>query len=324
MDFTRRGALAALTGGATLLAGCGPANRPSNLTDVTLRVGVNRLTRRLLEASGQLPTPYKLAQQEFASGNLVTEAIGASALDLGGMSDIPPIFVAGTGSPLRLIAIRRGDVNSQVVLVQKNSGIDRPADLRGKRVGYTRATTAHYFLLKLLKDNGLTFADIQPVALTPQDGRAAFETGRLDAWINWPPLAQLAQAATGARVLLGAQGYLSGNYVVAAHKDAIADPHRHAAITDYLLREKRAYQWSLANPGKYAAIQARELNAPAEIFLAIEKNRSQPTRLTAIDDGAIAAQQAVADTFAEAGLIPARVDVRPLWDRSFDAALGAA
>ncbi len=40
--------------------------------------------------------------------------------------------------------------------------------------------------------------------------------------------------------------------------------------------------------------------------------------LRPVDDAAIASQQAVADVFAEQKLIPARVDVRPLWDNRFN------
>jgi sulfonate transport system substrate-binding protein len=48
------------------------------------------------------------------------------------------------------------------------------------------------------------------------------------------------------------------------------------------------------------------------------KERSAPSRLDPISDAAIASQQAVADTFAKAGVIPAKIDVRPLWDKRLD------
>ncbi|MEH1846482.1 MAG: hypothetical protein V7L25_16160 [Nostoc sp.] len=33
------------------------------------------------------------------------------------------------------------------------------ADLKGKKVAYIKATTAHYFLIKMLKEVGLTLKD---------------------------------------------------------------------------------------------------------------------------------------------------------------------
>jgi hypothetical protein len=150
------------------------------------------------------------------------------------MSEIPPIFVAASKPAMRLIAVLKGDVNSQVVLIPHDSQITRPAQLKGKKVGYVRATTAHYLLLKLLEENGLGFADIAPVALSPQDGRAAFERGSLDAWVSYGVQATAVRATVGARVLTTGLGRLSGDYLYAASPSALNDPLRRAAIADYL------------------------------------------------------------------------------------------
>ena len=158
------------------------------------------------------------------------------------MSEIPPIFVAAAKPPMRLVAVLKGDVNSQVVLVPRDSPITRVAQLKGWKVGYVRATTAHYLLLKLLEEHGLGFGDITPVALSPQDGRAAFERGSLDAWVSYGVQAEAVRATVGARVLTtGLEQRLSGNYLYAAGEAALNDPARRAAIVDYLARVQRSY-----------------------------------------------------------------------------------
>ena len=60
---------------------------------------------------------------------------------------------------------------------------------------------------------------------------------------------------------------------------------------------------------------------PTEIYLQQHKERSGPTQLAPVTDEAIASQQQVADTFAKAGVIPAAVDVRPLWTTTLNADL---
>jgi sulfonate transport system substrate-binding protein len=240
------------------------------------------------------------------------------------MSEIPPIFVAGRSKRLRLAAVQTGDVNAQVTLVPKDSPIRAAADLKGKRVGYVRATTAQYFLARLLAEQNLTFADIQPVALTPQDGLSAFTQGSLDAWVIYGVQGTLARARLGARVLATGLGRLSGNYVQAALSDALADPARKAAIVDHLTRVKRAYAWADTHPDAWAAAQSAATGAPAAAYLQQHRERSAPTRLAPVDEAAIASQQAVADTFAALGAIPARVDVRPLWTTELNAELSHA
>lgn len=304
--------------GSALLSACSPRERTRSLTGLTLRVATYKGgVQSFFEAAGVADTPYRIAYSEFAGGNLITEAIDAKAIDVGSMSEIPPIFVANGSPLLRLVAVLKGDVNNQVTLVPAGSAIRSPADLKGKRIGYVRATTSHYFLLRLLKEHGLSFADVSPMALTPQDGLAAFGRGALDAWVIYGVQSNLARARFGARVLATGLGRLSGDYVYAALADSLADPTRSAAIADYLQRVRRAYGWADANPQAWAAIVGKTTGVPAAIYLQQFHERSGPTSLGPADAAAIGSQQSVADTFAAAGVIPGRVDVTRLWDQAF-------
>lgn len=320
-QFLRRGArLGAGAGLAALLGGWSNATRAaaSQLRDTTLRVGTYKGgDSYYFNEAGVSGIPYKTALAEFAAGNLIVEALASGSLDFGSMSEIPPIFAAASGAPLKVIAVLRGDVNNQVVLVPKNSTITDPAQFKGKRIGYARSTTSHYFLLQMLKENGLGFKDIQPVALPPQDAFAAFRSGQLDAWVVYGLVVELAKSQEGARVLRTADGYLSGNYVISTSAQAIADPLKHAAIGDYLQRLAKVYDWINRNPKPWAAKSGQIAGVPQQFFLNQATQRSQPYKLVAVDDAAIRSQQQVADVFADAGLLGRRVDVRPIWDRSF-------
>lgn len=315
--YSRRGVLA----GAAALAACGP-KPAAKAPRTTLRVaGYKGGLQLLLKTAGLADAPYDVAWSEFAGGNLITEAIDAGAIDIGSMSEIPPIFVAGRTTQLRLVAVQRGDVNAQVVLTPKGSPIRTAADLKGKRIGYVRATTAQYLLARFLAEAGLTFGDITPVALSPQDGLSAFSQGSLDAWVIYGVQGALARARLGAQVLATGLHRLSGNYVLAARAGALADPALRSAIVDHLKRARKAYAWAEANPELWAKAQGDATGAPPGIYLQIHRERSAATSLDAVDDAAIASQQAVADTFAQLGAIPARVDVKSLWSRELNQAL---
>jgi sulfonate transport system substrate-binding protein len=313
-QFLKKGAAMAV-----LVAGWSNATRAAaaQLRDTTLRIGTYKGgDSYYFTEAGVADIPYKTAVAEFSGGNLIVEAMSSGTLDFGGMSEIPPIFAAASAAPLKVIAVLRGDVNNQVVLVPKNSTISDPSQFKGKRIGYVRSTTSHYFLLQLLKENGLTIKDIQPVALPPPDGLAAFKSGQLDAWIIYGLVVEFAKSQ-GARVLRTAKGYLSGNYVISASTQAIADPAKFQAVGDYLQRVSKVYDWINNNPEKWAAKSGQIAGVPAQFFLNQVKNRSEPYKLIAVDDAAIKSQQKVADVFADAGLLGRRVDVRPIWDHSF-------
>ena len=309
--------------GLSTLVACSPKSaQPGALEDLTLRAATYRGNlEAFFQQAGVADTPYKIAKSEFAGGNLIVEAINAGALDVGGMSEIPPIFIAGApGNQVRIVAVLQGDVNNQVLLVPSGSPVQAFADLKGKRIGYVKATTSHYILLRLLEEAGLKWTDIKPVALSPQDGLAAFSSGAIDAWVIYGVIVQQARAA-GARVLRTALGILSGNYLVAAAKSALDDPLKRQALGDYLGRYAKVAQWANADDARWAQARSAATGVPAALYLREFKERSAPTRLLKISDAAIASQQGVADAFAAAGLIPGKVDVRPLWDDRLSSAI---
>ena len=292
---------------------------------VTLRLAQYKAGDALvLNLSGEdRDRPYEVAWSEFGSGNLMGEAVNAGAIDLAYGSEIPPAFAAASGARIKVIAVIRGDVNEQVVLVPKGSTVQSIADLKGKRVGYVRATTTHYYLNRMLTEAGLSFRDIQAVNLTPSDGRAAFQNGALDAWAIYGYSVPIAREA-GARELRNARGILSGNYLFFASPDALADPARRAAIADHLARLSRAYRWIDDHTAELAAAQSKLLNVPEGVIRSLLENVSQKRRLVAPDAAAIASHQAVAEDFAALGLLPKGVDVAPLWDRDFGRGLELA
>jgi sulfonate transport system substrate-binding protein len=314
----------ALNTGLVALVACGlpararaNANDRENLSGVTLNVGTYKgWTPYFFGNAGVADFPYTVRYAEFTAATSIVEALLSGHVDYAEMSEIPPIFTLPAKTPLRQIAVLRGDVNNQVILVPKNSSLEPDRSLRGKRIGYERATTSHYFLLKLLRKLNVAWSDIQPIALTLQDGLLAFQTGKLDAWVAFGLGVQVAQS-WGARILLTAQGFLSGNYVSIAHADSLADSRRRVAVLDYLHRERLTYEWINRNPDKWAARSAQISGVPSRLFLDQFRDRTEPFHFSSMTNDAVQSQQQVADVFADAGLLRRRVDVNDLWDRTF-------
>jgi sulfonate transport system substrate-binding protein len=314
-----------LLGGSVLLGGCGSSATPG---DPVLRLSVTGKgesdTRLLFKAAGIVPEGLRLEYSEFQSGHLVVEALNGGSLDYGGMSEIPPVFAAAsTIQSFRQIAVYHGDVNNQVVLVPRRSTARGIADLKGKRVGYVRATTSHYFLIRMLEEVGLGWDDIIPVAMNVSDGTAAFSRGSLDAWAIYGFPIQRAIATEGARILKTALGILSGNYLVAAHVDALADPVLSKAIGAYLAYLKQGFAWAAAHQEAWAGVIAADIGVPKRYVDDQFRRKSDVYELRPVTDAAIASQQQVADVFRKAGLLPRPVDVRPLWDARFNPIISA-
>jgi sulfonate transport system substrate-binding protein len=323
MRFDRRKALGL---SVASLAGLAIPTRGSaatpDLSGVTLRVATFKGQDQLfLPLAGLSDTPYKVEYHEFSSGQLEVEAINAGAIDFGGWSEIPLAFAAASKARIRTIAVLKGDVNNQVVLVPQKSIIQSIAELKGKRVGYVRATTSHYFLLRMLWQAGLTFDDIQAVNLSVTDGAVAFRSGDLDAWAIYGYAINFALSDGSGRVLRTAQGILSGNYFVGVAPSVLTNPKLRAAVADYLVRVGKGWKWVEANKQQWSEALAPVIHVPLPYVESEFYHESQPYQLVPVDDAAIASAQEVADTFAKAGLISDKVDVRPYFDNSFSSIL---
>ncbi|MFL9456440.1 MULTISPECIES: ABC transporter substrate-binding protein [Nostocales] len=296
---------------------------PANLANVTLRVAKYKGGWDLqLKLAGLDKFPYQVKYSEFTGGNLMVQAINANAIDIASASEIPPIFAANSQASVKIIATTKGPTVGQVVLVPKNSRAKTIADLKGKKVGYVKATTAHYFLIRMLEQVGLTIKDVNAIPLSIPDGLSAFRKGDLDAWATYGYSIPQAQK-DGARVLKSAKDILSGNFVIIAAPSAIADPNKKAAISDFLCRIKKSQVWRDSNIRAWSKNYASAINVDENIVYQDAQEGLQQRRfqLLPISKSAIASQQKVADTFYKASVIPSKVDVQPLWDNTFNEAI---
>lgn len=305
----------------TMLGGCGasPGAGGGKLRSSYSKGGYELILR----TAGLKPKDFGVDYSLFQSGHLVIEALNGGSLDFGTMSEIPPVFAAASSiQSFRQVATIVGDVNNQVILVPRHSRIRDLADLKGRRIAYVRATTSQYFLIRMLQSVGLGWQDIHPVAMSPTDGMAAFSNGAIDAWAIYGFQIQRAVATQGAHVLKTALGFLSGNYIASAHVDALADPVKAAQVGAYLQLLKQGFAWKAKNEERFAQALAKEIEVPLSYALDQLRSASQPTDLLPVTKEAVASQQAVADTFHDAGFLPQKIKVGSLWDDRYNALLG--
>lgn len=306
------------SGASATVAGTG-----TDLTAVTLRVGETGWKQQelLLESAGLADTPYRTEYSLFQGGNLQLEALGANAIDLASSSEIPPIFAAQSGGPgsLTIAAVRQGNTLTQEVVVPQGSSITSVEQLKGRKVAYVQNTTAHYFLYEALTRAGLSWADIEAVPLSTSDGLAALLSGQVDALASYGN-AIISAHAKGATTLVDARDILSGNYLYVTRPATNADPATKAAIIDYFGRLEKGFAWARSHPDEWSAVIAQQTKQPVDqarqVFVDGEQQR--PSHFVPTSAEAIASQQKIVDTFAQAGILTGSFDVGQYWTTEYD------
>jgi sulfonate transport system substrate-binding protein len=286
------------------------APAPAGPAQTTLRVGYQKngvlvIAREQGVLERQLaPLGLRVAWIEFAAGPPMLEAMSAGSVDLGQVGDTPPIFAQAADARIVYVA-GQPITNGQGILVRPGAGIRQLADLKGRRIGFTRGSSAHNVVLLALERAGLSYSDIAPVYLGPPDAVTAFASGSIDAWAIWDPYFAIGQKHGGqilveATALGKTHSFFVGNREFAArHPEVIR--HTVAALGD-------AARWAESHRDQVARSLAAVTGVDLETQT-VAANRSSFAIGTLTDD-IIANQQAVADRLFRTGLIPRPVVVR--------------
>src|SRR5712671_4568998 len=229
----------------------------------------------------------------------VAKQVGAGNAPLGGIVADGPIMVRQNGVPIKIVAVFGGRGFMQLV-VREDSGIQKPADLKGKTISVMSfQDTTYYALLGLMASAGLTQNDVNVQQVGPvgvwqfvAEGKSQGMAGVPD-WI--PPVQaagvkvkviptetffpHMAQAIGVSDQVLKERPELVGKFVKAAlrgMKDIMDDPGKAAADFVNFVPE-----WK----GKEAAVKAA-FNYYAKLVYVGQKDLGEINveRLTKLQD----------------------------------------
>jgi sulfonate transport system substrate-binding protein len=252
-------------------------------------------------------TPQGIAVKwvDFSSGPPMMEAMNVGSIDYGAVGDSPPVFAQSAGAAI-VYAAGQPITNGQGILVPKGSSIRNIADLRGKRVGFTKGSSAHNVVVHTLEKAGLSYADITPVYLTPPDAGPAFANGSIDAWAIWDPYFAIGETKQNGRILVNASEITQTNSFYIANRDFAKS---HGAVLQQIIDvTSSTAKWAETHRDEVAKSLSAVTGIPLDIQT-IAANRSS-FAVGPVTEDIIATQQGVADRFFKLGLIPKPVVVR--------------
>jgi sulfonate transport system substrate-binding protein len=252
-------------------------------------------------------TPQGIAVKwvDFSSGPPMMEAMNVGSIDYGAVGDSPPVFAQSAGAAI-VYAAGQPITNGQGILVPKGSSIRNIADLRGKRVGFTKGSSAHNVVVHTLEKAGLSYADITPVYLTPPDAGPAFANGSIDAWAIWDPYFAIGETKQNGRILVNASEITKTNSFYIANRDFAKS--RGSVLQQIIDVTSSTAKWAETHRDEVAKSLSAVTGIPLDIQT-IAANRSS-FAVGPVTEDIIATQQGVADRFFKLGLIPKPVVVR--------------
>ncbi|MBT6503352.1 MAG: ABC transporter substrate-binding protein [Deltaproteobacteria bacterium] len=172
----------------------------------TVRLGVSRspLSAPLIVAFDQ-----GYFHEEDVDVTLVEYNSGKRALDglLSGKADISTV----AGTPIMFSSFKRQDYcvlgtfvysyHDTKMIARRDKGIDKPSDLKKKRIGVNMGTTGQFFLSTFLVYNGLLASEVEIVGMGTKKLPEALKNGAVDAIAVWEPHANRAEKLLGDRAI---------------------------------------------------------------------------------------------------------------------------
>jgi len=249
-----------------LISACGQRKEPATPKEIRLDYAYYSPTSLVLKKFGWLeqslaPAGINITWTLSQGSNRALEYLAADSVDFGSTAGLAAVLSRANGNPIRSVYVYSRPEWTALV-VGRNSPITSVADLRGKKIAATKGTDPYLFLLRTLQAHGLDKDDVEIVHLQHADGRAALESGHVDAWAGLDPHMAVSELQADSRLIYRNVGFNTYGFLNVSERFAENSPE---LIEVVIAAYERARQWVLDNPGQAAQLQADEAGIALDV-----------------------------------------------------------
>lgn len=133
-------------------------------------------------------TGFKVDWRQFSSAGDISTALASGNVPIGVIGSTGAAAAATRGVDMQLFWILDNIGKSEALVAREGSGIEKPEDLKGKKVGVPFVSTSHFHLLVgLEKVWNIDPREVDILNMKPPQIVAAWQRGDIDAAYVWPP-----------------------------------------------------------------------------------------------------------------------------------------
>lgn len=237
------------------------------------------------EAPAARPLRFAVNMTTIESAPVFLAAEGPSGAGIGVSSGGIPLLVSGeadaaTNAETQALLRSAASPNLRIVLTvaecyyrivaRRSAGISRLSDLKGKKVGTSLSTSAHYFLSKMARTAGLSEGDVTAVAVRLPDMPAAIKRGDVDAIAIWEPEAYNSEQALGAdAIAFQDRSVYRELFNLNTTTEVLADPARRRALVAAVARIVTASEQVASRPPSVWPLVSSKINVPQPTISAV-------------------------------------------------------
>lgn len=200
---------------------------------------------------------YTADWRQFSSAGDISTALASGNVPIGVLGSTGTAAAATRGVEMELFWILDNIGKSEALVAREGSGIEKPEDLKGKKVGVPFVSTSHFHLLVgLEKVWKIDPREVDILNMKPPQIVAAWQRGDIDAAYVWPPA--LSEILKTGKVIsdsevIGKESVPTFDGIVADKKFAAENPKFMAAFVKVLAESYADYKekgasWTADSP----------------------------------------------------------------------------
>jgi sulfonate transport system substrate-binding protein len=166
------------------------------------------------------------------------------------------------------------------IVAKRSAGINRLADLKGKRIVVPRNTSANYYLVAMLRTAGLQESDVTLVTAPATAMAAAMVKGEADAITMWEPESENAVRAIGKDAIIFQDNKVYREmYSVYSTTDVMSDPRRRKELVAFVRATLVAAGDLQKDPKRYFPLISEKTKHPQDQIARSWEHHGFPLRV---------------------------------------------
>lgn len=174
-----------------MVTGCGGEKPAEPLEKVTIGISATSLLPALVHIAEDrgyfLEEGIDIEVKGYPTGKDALAATFSGEVDMGTVADTPIVSNSFERNDFAVFVTIVDSAQHSKALARKDSNINTPQDLVGKKVATTVGTTAHFFMAVFFIMNGIDASDVEIVNMKPGEMVEAIVNGDVDAIFAWEP-----------------------------------------------------------------------------------------------------------------------------------------
>lgn len=246
----------------------------------------------------------------FLSGPPMIEAFAGGRADFAHTGDMPPVSARSSGVDIKVIGRAGYTPTGNALLIRPDAPFKVVSELKGKKIAVQVGSSAHQFLILLLKKHDLTINDVSVVNLPASDHQVALESKNVDAVVTWEPWSAVLENAKAGKVLEDSSSGVKRYIGVLITRNEFAQHYPEYAERLLKVNDKAA-QYIKDHPDEALELVAKESKLPVSAISRMVKTSDWSTDILPEDRAVL---QQVKDFLKETKVLKKDFDINELFD----------